>query len=97
LVDVFENFDSLLIPESHPSRRTSDTYYASENFCLRAHTSAHQFELLKKGLDNFLIVGDVYRRDEIDKVHYLLIFYIVYFRHIFLAFIKLKVLFFFRN
>lgn len=67
-MDVFENFDSLLIPEAHPSRRTSDTYYASDDFCLRAHTSAHQFELLKKGLDNFLIVGDVYRRDEIDKV-----------------------------
>nr|CAD2154272.1 unnamed protein product [Meloidogyne enterolobii] len=70
LVDVFENFDSLLIPEAHPSRRTSDTYYASDDFCLRAHTSAHQFELLKKGLDNFLIVGDVYRRDEIDKTHF---------------------------
>ncbi|KAF7630999.1 hypothetical protein Mgra_00008774 [Meloidogyne graminicola] len=70
LVDVFENFDSLLIPKAHPSRRTSDTYYASDNFCLRAHTSAHQFELLKKGLDNFLVIGDVYRRDEIDKTHF---------------------------
>lgn len=69
-MDVFENFDSLLIPKAHPSRRTSDTYYASDNFCLRAHTSAHQFELLKKGLDNFLVIGDVYRRDEIDKVIY---------------------------
>ena len=32
----------------------------SENM-LRAHTSAHQTDLIKMGLDNFLAVGDVYR------------------------------------
>ena len=37
---------------------------------LRAHTSAHQEELIKMGHDNFLVVGDVYRRDEIDSTHY---------------------------
>ena len=37
---------------------------------LRAHTSAHQSDLIKMGLDNFLVVGDVYRRDEIDRTHY---------------------------
>ena len=37
---------------------------------LRAHTSAHQAELIKMGHDNFLVVGDVYRRDEIDSTHY---------------------------
>ena len=37
---------------------------------LRAHTSAHQSDLIKMGLDNFLVVGDVYRRDEIDSTHY---------------------------
>ena len=26
--------------------------------------------MLKSGFDNFLIVGDVYRRDEIDSSHY---------------------------
>eukprot|EP01147_Barroeca_monosierra_P006433 gene6433-9326_t len=34
---------------------------------LRAHTSAHQFELIQSGLDAFLCTGDVYRRDEIDR------------------------------
>ena len=37
---------------------------------LRAHTSAHQRELVRSGLDAFLVVGDVYRRDEIDGSHY---------------------------
>lgn len=37
---------------------------------LRAHTSAHQRELVRSGLDAFLVAGDVYRRDEIDTSHY---------------------------
>lgn len=37
---------------------------------LRAHTSAHQTELVRAGLDAFLVAGDVYRRDEIDASHY---------------------------
>jgi phenylalanyl-tRNA synthetase alpha chain len=32
--------------------------------------SAHQAENLRQGHDAFLIVGDVYRRDEIDTTHY---------------------------
>jgi len=37
---------------------------------LRAHTSAHQVDLLKSGLNAFLCTGDVYRRDTIDRSHY---------------------------
>lgn len=37
---------------------------------LRAHTTAHQSDLISSGLDNFLIVGDVYRRDTVDSTHY---------------------------
>lgn len=37
---------------------------------LRAHTSAHQRDLVRSGLDAFLLAGDVYRRDEIDASHY---------------------------
>lgn len=37
---------------------------------LRAHTSAHQRDLVRAGLDAFLLAGDVYRRDEIDASHY---------------------------
>lgn len=37
---------------------------------LRTHTSAHQNELLGKGITNFLVTGNVYRKDEIDAHHY---------------------------
>lgn len=70
VVSVEQNFDSLLIPEDHPSRRKSDCYYVNRGYLLRAHTTAHQSELIKAGLNNFLIIGDVYRRDEIDRTHY---------------------------
>ncbi|VDM78542.1 unnamed protein product [Strongylus vulgaris] len=70
IVTTFENFDSLLTPLDHVSRRPSDTYYINKTHCLRAHTSAHQYQLMKEGLDAFLVVGDVYRRDEVDRTHY---------------------------
>jgi len=70
VVTVEENFDSLLIPEDHVSRRVSDTYYVNRKHLLRSHATAHQAELVGMGLDNFLIFGDCYRRDEIDSSHY---------------------------
>ncbi|KAH7719929.1 Protein FARS-2 a [Aphelenchoides avenae] len=70
VVTVFENFDSLLTPADHVSRRPSDTYYVNKGNCLRAHTSAHQHKLIQQGFNAFLAVGDVYRRDVIDRTHY---------------------------
>lgn len=70
VVTVEENFDSLLIPTDHPSRKKNDCYYINRDYLLRAHTSAHQANLIKSGLNNFLVIGDVYRRDEIDKSHF---------------------------
>lgn len=70
VVTTNQNFDSLLIPENHPSRAKSDCYYVNREYMLRAHCTAHQVDLLRSGLDNFLIVGDVYRRDEIDATHF---------------------------
>jgi phenylalanyl-tRNA synthetase alpha chain len=63
-------FDNLRIPMDHVSRSPSDTYYLNSRTVLRTHTSAHQIELLKSGVDRFLVSGDVYRRDEIDRSHY---------------------------
>ena len=68
-VTVTQNFDQLLIPQDHPSRRPTDTYYFDEQTLLRTHTSAHQIEMLEKHAA-FLVAGDVYRRDEIDSKHY---------------------------
>ncbi|KAH8873198.1 putative phenylalanine--tRNA ligase, mitochondrial [Schistosoma japonicum] len=70
VVTVRQNFDSLLIPPDHPSRLRTDTYYLNETTVLRSHTSAHQLDLLSSGLNAFLVVGDVYRRDDIDSLHY---------------------------
>lgn len=70
VVNMHQNFDSLLVPVDHPSRKKSDSYYLNQQFMLRAHTSAHQAELISMGLDNFLVVGDVFRRDAIDSSHY---------------------------
>ena len=69
-VNIEDNFDKLLIPSNHPSRSKSDTYYINENQVLRTHTTAHQNKLLEEGYDNFLICGDVYRKDEVDSCHY---------------------------
>ncbi|XP_069469553.1 phenylalanine--tRNA ligase, mitochondrial [Ambystoma mexicanum] len=70
VVTTEQNFDSLLIPPDHPSRKKGDNYYLNRRHMLRAHTSAHQWDLVHSGLDAFLVVGDVYRRDEIDSSHY---------------------------
>lgn len=70
VVTVDQNFDSLLVPKDHVSRSKSDCYYLNKDYLLRAHMTAHQSELIRSGLNNFLMVGDVYRRDEIDKTHY---------------------------
>lgn len=63
-------FDDLLIPKGHPGREPSDTYYVTDSTLLRTHTSAHQSQHLRSGVDAFLCSGDVYRRDEIDATHY---------------------------
>lgn len=70
IVTVEQNFDSLLVPKDHPSRSKSDCYYVNSGTLLRAHTTAHQAELISMGLNNFLVIGDVYRRDDIDATHY---------------------------
>lgn len=70
VVSIDQNFNSILIPEDHPSRAKTDCYYLNKNYLLRGHMTAHQAELIGSGLNDFLIIGDVYRRDEIDSTHY---------------------------
>lgn len=68
IVSVENNFDKLLIKKDHPSRRPTDTYYINNNTVLRTHMTAHQPELLSNG--SFLAIGDVYRKDTVDRSHY---------------------------
>lgn len=70
VVTTYDCFDSMLVPEDHISRKNTDTYYVDQNRVLRAHTSAHEVAMMKKGFTSFLVSGDVYRRDEIDASHY---------------------------
>lgn len=48
IVSVYDNFDSLLIPDNHPARSKSDTFYFDEKNVLRTHTTCHQTFFLKK-------------------------------------------------
>ena len=70
-VNIHDNFTKLRIKiGEHVSTSKSDTYYVNEETVLRTHTSAHQNELFSKNTKNFLVTGDVYRKDEIDRSHY---------------------------
>ncbi|KAL6059548.1 phenylalanine--tRNA ligase [Balamuthia mandrillaris] len=69
IVSVKDNFDDLLFPEDHVGRSPNDTYYLNRTTLLRTHTSAHQNQLLREGVGAFLVTGDVYRRDTIDRTH----------------------------
>ncbi|HNX95133.1 MAG TPA: phenylalanine--tRNA ligase subunit alpha [Holophaga sp.] len=73
------NFDGLNIPEDHPARSSSDTFYFAQHpeLLLRCHTSPVQVRGLKrlapqieaKGGIRFLAPGRVYRKDEVDPTH----------------------------
>lgn len=70
IVTSKQNFDSLLFPDDHPGRSSTDTYYINKDYMLRSHITAHDEELIRMGFNAFLSVGDVYRRDQIDTTHY---------------------------
>lgn len=70
VVTVKENFDDLLFPPEHVGRTMSDTYFISKSHLLRTHTTAHDVEALKTGAERIAIIGQVFRRDSIDKIHF---------------------------
>lgn len=70
IVTVQQNFDDLGFPADHPGRSLTDSYYLNREFMLRTHTSAHEVETFKRGVNKWLLTADVYRRDEIDSSHY---------------------------
>lgn len=70
VVSVRQNFDELGFPPEHPARAKGDSYYLDRETVLRTHTSAHELEAFRSGLEHYLISGDVYRRDEVDRSHY---------------------------
>lgn len=73
-VSVEDNFDHLRVPQDHPSRRLTDTFYQNEDTCLRTHMTCYLYPIGKSqgGTSQlkYITCGDVYRKDAIDTTHY---------------------------
>ena len=80
ITTVEECFDLLNMPQDHPARKETDTYYLDDNHILRTHTTAFWSfylkdkevleRLEKEGEIKALAPGIVFRKDEIDRNHY---------------------------
>ena len=70
IVSKEECFTNLLVKEDNETLSPKNTYYLNENTLLRTHMTTHDISLIRKGLDSFITVGDVYRRDTVDTTHY---------------------------
>lgn len=68
---TYYNFEALNIPEGHPARNDSDTFYVSDSVLLRTHTSPVQVRTMEKQQPPVRIVcpGRVFRRDDLDATH----------------------------
>ena len=68
--DDFHNFTALNTPKEHPARDKQDTFYLTDDFMLRTHTSPGQIRSLTTLKPPFkvLIPGRVYRSDD-DATH----------------------------
>jgi len=73
-VPIEYNFDRLRVPQDHPSRRPSDTFYRNDKEVLRTHMTCYLYPLGKsntgKSQLKYITCGDVYRKDTIDSSHY---------------------------
>ncbi|EAS07559.1 phenylalanine-tRNA ligase (macronuclear) [Tetrahymena thermophila SB210] len=70
VISVQQNFEDLLIPKDHVSRKRSDTYYISENYIMRPQATANERNMFEQKAEAFVIFADCFRRDEIDATHY---------------------------
>jgi len=68
--DDFHNFQALNIPENHPARDDTDTFYLEGGLLLRTHTSPVQIRTMqaRKPPIKMVCPGRVYRRD-MDATH----------------------------
>jgi len=73
-VPIEYNFDRLRVPQDHPSRQPTDTYYKDEKTCLRTHMTCYLYPLGHSDSGQsklkYITCGDVYRKDTIDSSHY---------------------------
>ncbi len=68
--DDYHNFEALNIPKDHPARDMQDTFFVSEEFLLRTHTSPVQIRVMenRKPPLQIIVPGAVYRHDD-DATH----------------------------
>lgn len=66
----YYNFQLLNVPKDHPARDMQDTFYITENFVLRTHTSPMQARVMQnqKPPIRVIVPGKVYRSDD-DASH----------------------------
>lgn len=68
----YYNFEALNIPPEHPARDMQDSFYITEKFLLRPHTSPVQIRTMEKMAPELpvrvIAPGKVYRRDD-DATH----------------------------
>jgi phenylalanyl-tRNA synthetase alpha chain len=79
IVTVEQCFDLLNMPQDHPARKETDTYFLDDINILRTHTTTFwsfylkDQEILKKLDDNgeigALCSGIIFRKDEVDRHH----------------------------
>ena len=72
LIDtVFNTFDGLNSPKTHPSRDLTDTFYINEENCLRPHTSSVEIRTLQNRPVPFKMIspGRCFRCDTPDATH----------------------------
>jgi phenylalanyl-tRNA synthetase alpha chain len=71
--DDFHNFTALNIPEGHPARAETDTFFVAghPNVVLRTHTSPVQVRVMETQEPPIYVVcpGATYRREDIDATH----------------------------
>lgn len=79
-VTVHDAFDLFNFPDSHPGRKSTDTYFLTSDRILRTHTTSMWLYYLSdpkirtvldtRGWIGELAYGKVYRKDEIDRKHF---------------------------
>ena len=70
--DDRHNFTALNIPEGHPARGMTDTFYLRPDVMLRTHTSSVQIRVMDAQRPPVRIVcpGRVYRNEAVDATHH---------------------------
>jgi phenylalanyl-tRNA synthetase alpha chain len=70
--DDRHNFGALNMPEGHPARAESDTFYLRPDVLLRTHTSSVQIRVMEASPPPVRIIcpGRAYRNEAVDATHF---------------------------